>query len=202
MLIRLKVVVPKYQDELRPFAVVGNGGSKKGKEDADEDPAPSGSIQTTPEHPFWVIGKDWSAAIDLQPGDLLFTRDRTSVTVVSVVFDGSPKRVYNFEVQGTHNYFVSSADGGPMVNVHNQCNKWKFGDHKSDTKWKNQMNNRDWTNQQIDEAIAEGPGVPAENMVNPGNSATRYVHPSTGRSVVVDNVTNEILHVGGDGFLY
>ena len=38
------------------------------------------------------------------------------------------------------------------------------------------------------------------NKVNPGNSARRYVHPKTGRSVVVDDVTGEVLHVGGDGF--
>jgi hypothetical protein len=36
----------------------------------------------------------------------------------------------------------------------------------------------------------------------PANGATRYVNPTTGRSVVIDNVTQEVLHVGGDGFLY
>ena len=47
-----------------------------------------------------------------------------------------------------------------------------------------------------------GQCFPAVNKVNPGNSATRYVHPTTGRSVVVDDVTHEVIHVGGDGFLY
>lgn len=32
--------------------------------------------------------------------------------------------------------------------------------------------------------------------------ATRYVHPKTGKSVVVDNRTGEIFHVGGKGFKY
>ena len=36
--------------------------------------------------------------------------------------------------------------------------------------------------------------------MNPGNSATRYVHPETGRSVVLDDVTREVIHVGGEGF--
>ena len=40
------------------------------------------------------------------------------------------------------------------------------------------------------------------NLVNKGNSATRYVHPQTGRSVVQDNVTKEIIHFGGNGFKY
>jgi hypothetical protein len=32
--------------------------------------------------------------------------------------------------------------------------------------------------------------------------ATRFVHPKTGKSVVVDNATGEIFHVGGEGFRY
>jgi hypothetical protein len=35
-----------------------------------------------------------------------------------------------------------------------------------------------------------------------GNPATRYVHPTTGQSVIVDNVTGEVIHVGGPGFRY
>ena len=38
--------------------------------------------------------------------------------------------------------------------------------------------------------------------VNPANGATRFVNPATGRSVVIDNVTNVVIHVGGDGFAY
>jgi hypothetical protein len=64
------------------------------------------------------------------------------------------------------------------------------------------MAQRGWTPQQIDEAIAGGQKFSAPNNINPGNSATRYVHPQTGRSVVVDDVTHEVLHVGGNGFKY
>lgn len=77
-----------------------------------------------------------------------------------------------------------------------------YGGHKSSTKWKNQMQKRGWTEQQIDEAIAKGKQFPATNNVNPANGATRYVHPATGRSVVIDNITKDLLHVGGDGFKY
>lgn len=55
---------------------------------------------------------------------------------------------------------------------------------------------------QITEAIAKGQQFPATNLVNKANPATRYVNPTTGRSVVMDNVTKEVIHVGGDGFLY
>jgi hypothetical protein len=79
---------------------------------------------------------------------------------------------------------------------------WNRGGQKSVQKFQNQMQKRGWTPAQIDEAMSSGQKFSAPNMVNPGNTATRYVHPQTGRSVVVDDVTKEVLHVGGDGFLY
>jgi len=85
--------------------------------------------------------------------------------------------------------------GGQMTN-------WRLGSFKSMTKWQNQMANRGWTSQQITEAIESGQQFSATNMVNKGNSAIRYVHLQTGRSVVVDTETREILQVGGDGFLW
>ena len=78
----------------------------------------------------------------------------------------------------------------------------KFGGHKKDAKWLSQMEKRGWTEKQISKAVDRGKRFPAENLVNKGNAATRYVHPETGRSVVVDNVTKEIIHIGGDGFKY
>ena len=79
---------------------------------------------------------------------------------------------------------------------------WSFGSNKSTAKWQSQMAKRGWTNDQITEAIEKGQQFPAKNNINPANGATRYVNPTTGRSVVVDNVTREVLHVGGDGFKY
>jgi hypothetical protein len=64
------------------------------------------------------------------------------------------------------------------------------------------MAKRGWTPDQITEAIQKGESFHAENLVNKGNTATRYVHPQTGRSVVLDNITREVLQVGGDGFLF
>lgn len=78
----------------------------------------------------------------------------------------------------------------------------KFGKHKSSAKWENQMQKRGWTQKQITEDVKKGDSFQAKNMVNKGNPATRYVHPETGRSIVVDNTTNEILHIGGDGYEY
>jgi RHS repeat-associated protein len=80
--------------------------------------------------------------------------------------------------------------------------KWKFGSNKSEQQWRSQLARRGWTPEQIDEAIANGQKFPAQNNINPSNGATRFVDPTTGRSVVLDNVTNEVIHVGGDGFRY
>lgn len=68
----------------------------------------------------------------------------------------------------------------------------------NEPKLRRQMQKRGWTEQQIREAM-QTPGVTTQGKANP---ATRYVHPATGRSVVVDNVTGEIFHVGGDGYQY
>lgn len=52
------------------------------------------------------------------------------------------------------------------------------------------------------DTVQNGKSYKATNMVNPGNGATRYENKNTGQSVVVDNKTNELLHVGGKGFKY
>jgi len=63
-----------------------------------------------------------------------------------------------------------------------------------------QMRKRGRTKEAIDEAIKSSKQIKAVNKAI-GNTATRYVHPTTGQSVIVDKVTGEI-HVGGPGFKY
>jgi uncharacterized protein RhaS with RHS repeats len=79
---------------------------------------------------------------------------------------------------------------------------WVYGAFKSEAKWASQLSTRGWTPEQITEAISKGAKFNAVNMVNKANSATRYVHPTTGLSVVIDDVTKELLHIGGQGFKY
>lgn len=80
--------------------------------------------------------------------------------------------------------FNFAAEGG---------SKWVYGTFKSEAKWASQMSQRGWTEKQITEAITKGKSFNAVNNVNKANSATRYVHPTTGKSVVVDDVTKELL---------
>lgn len=79
---------------------------------------------------------------------------------------------------------------------------WVYGAFKSEAKWAGQLSKRGWTAEQITEAVTKGKSFDAVNMVNKANAATRYVHPTTGQSVVIDNITKELLHVGGPGFKY
>ena len=68
----------------------------------------------------------------------------------------------------------------------------------NEAKLRKQMAARGWTEEQILEAMATV-GIVTRGKHGP---ATRYVHPVTRKSVVVDNATGEVFHVGGEGFRY
>ncbi len=79
--------------------------------------------------------------------------------------------------------------------------QWTLGSGKTASKWASQMAKRGWTEKQISEALGTK-GIPTRNAVNPGNPATRHVHPETEQSVVIDNKTREVIHVGGKDYDY
>ena len=68
----------------------------------------------------------------------------------------------------------------------------------NEAKIRKQMKARGWTEDETREALQTKP-VPARGKRGP---ASRHVHPVTGKSVVVDDATGEIFHVGGEGFKY
>ena len=79
---------------------------------------------------------------------------------------------------------------------------WRLGANHSAAQWRNKMRQRGWTPDQITEAIELGPKTTTVNNIAPANGATRHVHPETGRSVVTDDATGEVIHIGGDGYAY
>jgi hypothetical protein len=97
---------------------------------------------------------------------------------------------------------LSLAKAATAVDATKEGSSWVYGAFKTESKWAGQLSKRGWTAEQITEAVTKGKSFDAVNMVNKANSATRYVHPTTGKSVVIDNVTKELLHVGGEGFKY
>ncbi len=84
---------------------------------SDDDSSTVGTIQTTNEHPFCVVGHGWTAAKELQPGDLLLLSDGGIATCDSNVYYPGIQTVYNLEIRTTHTYFVGDA----RVWVHNLC---------------------------------------------------------------------------------
>lgn len=76
-------------------------------------------IITTPEHPFYVPKKGWVGAIDLRAGDILVLQSGEYVVVELIQHEilESPVKVYNFEVEDFHTYYVSDS----AILVHNVC---------------------------------------------------------------------------------
>ena len=79
------------------------------------------TISATPTHPFYVDKLGWTLARSLRAGDVLVLSNGELVTVEWVQHEilESPIKVYNFEVEDFHTYFV----GENGIFVHNGCGK-------------------------------------------------------------------------------
>ena len=77
------------------------------------------TISATPTHPFYVDKLGWTLARSLRAGDVLVLSNGELVTVEWVQHEilESPIKVYNFEVEEFHTYFV----GENGIFVHNGC---------------------------------------------------------------------------------
>ncbi|MBS7528917.1 hypothetical protein IC619_000220 [Hazenella sp. IB182353] len=78
-------------------------------------------IETTDEHPFWVIDVGWVKTIDLRAGDVFETADGKTLTVDQIVKQDKKAAVYNFKVKDFHTYYVSDL----KVFTHNECGTLK-----------------------------------------------------------------------------
>jgi hypothetical protein len=76
-------------------------------------------VVTTPEHPFRVASGEWVAAGRLDIGDNVVTAEGGLATLSAALSLEKSGTVHNFEVEGTHSYFV----GGAKLWVHNACLK-------------------------------------------------------------------------------
>ena len=92
------------------------------------------TIDTTAEHPFYVEGYGFKPAGELQSKDKVVLLDGTiaEVETIEVEHLEEPIKVYNFEVEDWHTYYVS----GIGVLVHNDCRakiipSWKGSGPKS-----------------------------------------------------------------------
>ncbi len=74
-------------------------------------------------------------------------------------------------------------------------------------KWKNwgdYMMKRGWKFDDIQKTLAKGKWEPhaGQNYLNPGNSMSIVTNQSTGKSLIIDNVTKEVIQLGDKGFLH
>jgi RHS repeat-associated protein len=78
-------------------------------------------IRTTAEHPFYVRGKGWIAAKELEAGMELASHDGQWVVLEEVADAGEVATVYNLRISEFHTYFVGSREWGFSVWAHNDC---------------------------------------------------------------------------------
>ncbi|MBR1815482.1 MAG: Hint domain-containing protein, partial [Lachnospiraceae bacterium] len=78
----------------------------------------SETIDATTNHPFYVVGYGFIPAGELRSGDVILLLDGITreVEAVSIEYLEQPVKVYNFEVEDWHTYFVSEQG----VLVHNK----------------------------------------------------------------------------------
>ena len=76
-------------------------------------------IVATPKHPFYSPVKGWTDAAKLRAGDILVLVNGEYVVVEKVQHEllESPVKVYNFQVEDYHTYYVADS----AVLVHNTC---------------------------------------------------------------------------------
>jgi PKD repeat protein len=65
----------------------------------------NGIIKTTSNHPFYSDG-NWTEAGNLSVGDKILHVDGLEHTIETIELSDELATVYNFEVEGTHNYFA------------------------------------------------------------------------------------------------
>ena len=123
-------------------------------------------IASTANHPFWVVdGEDleeravpedsgldeggagpsrWVCAGDLRVGDTVQLGDGSTQAVSNIRIEPQNTTVYNMEVAGTHNYYVSDL----RVLVHNKCGQpqktsgiYEFKDHQTGQTYVGQSKN-------------------------------------------------------------
>ncbi|MEU9247375.1 polymorphic toxin-type HINT domain-containing protein, partial [Streptomyces sp. NPDC048385] len=78
-----------------------------------------GRLTSTPGHRMFVIGRGWTLASDLRPGDSLRGPGGSlrTVTALSDRYEATPRTVYDLTVSGLHTFYAVA--GGTPVLVHN-----------------------------------------------------------------------------------
>ncbi len=105
-----------------------------------------GDIDTTTNHPFYVIERGWVAAGDLVEGDEIYLLDGSTAVITGSELEQLSEtiKVYNLEVEDFNTYFV----GDEAVLVHNYISNKEANQQKNKV-----LNNEDVTFKTKQEAI-------------------------------------------------
>ena len=140
-------------------------------------------IICTNEHPFYSPAKGWIEACKLRAGDILVSLNGEYIIVEQVQHEilEAPIKVYNFEVEDFHTYFVGDGDG---VLVHNECGpNGTYVDASYHTKGNSVKSPRPINGQAaLDNSIQISPNSP------------RRIGVSDGQFVVLDQTSVGIFH--------
>ena len=158
-------------------------------------------IETTDNHPFWVEGKGWVFADELQVGDKLQKADGSNLTIDKVEFVklDEPVTVYNFTVADFHTYYVTNLG----IWVHNtKCTSagtsfsYSYQPVKKGGKSiADQIAERGWNDKRIGEAIDYPAGIVnwTDQRKGMNNAPVTVYYHKNGGYVARRNDTGEII---------
>ena len=112
-------------------------------------------IDTTVRHPFYVVDYGFKYASELRIGDKVISvsGDIYEVTFLEIENLDTPVKVYNFEVEDWHTYFVSASG----ILVHNECiTDGKGTTNASTTEDDKKQGSQNTSTNQIEVAISSG----------------------------------------------
>jgi RHS repeat-associated protein len=78
-------------------------------------------ILTTAEHPFWIVGKGWIDAHQIEKGDLVIGATGETTPITAIEGPLPPATVYNLEIKDYHTYLVTGPLWGFSVWSHNNA---------------------------------------------------------------------------------
>ena len=139
-------------------------------------------IICTNEHPFYLPTRGWVAACELRAGDILVTVNGEYVVVEKIQHDilENPVKVYNFEVEDFHTYYIS----GSKILVHNSCGQ--NGEYQK-ASYHNKGNS-------LKSAAPINGQDALDNSVSIGSNTMRRVGVSNGQFVVLDETYSGVYH--------
>ncbi|HEX3047112.1 MAG TPA: polymorphic toxin-type HINT domain-containing protein, partial [Bacillota bacterium] len=151
-------------------------------------------LKATHSHPFWVVGKGWVDAGKLIIGDnlLLYSGEVAKVTAVKIEQLLEPIKVYNFEVEDWHTYFVSRC----YILVHNACGISADFEKRI---CKMSPNERVATVRQTAMGVAQTNGWVKDSKLSKINGRDVYRDPQTGTLYAVDSQHGRLEVCTADG---